>query len=531
MIDDLTRIALVGTSRASGIASLNHEHPGDALLAGLATTDPESTLLLRAGVQTVFAAAGCMAEPDVAAVEVAPAETARTPGTRMVGILQKVMASDTKDLFGEMLHQMAVGNLHLPHELLPEALSVSDITLRDRLIPVLGERGRWLSRFNPQWSWVHEGIGTLSDSDQQRNQQIWDEGAIPERCRVLAAWRRSNPAAARDTLSATMAQESADHRGRLISELETGLSSDDEEFLEKCLDDRSSGVKLIAAEMLSRLPDSALSRRMQERASSMLTPSKTGIVFKKLTVTCTPPESIDKTWERDGISQKPPGGRGKRAFWAETVLQTVPPSHWEKHLGAAPNALIEAVREDTFGQSVLLGWSRACARFAAADPKSAQWVKPLWAYWDDVGSRVQGPAHTAIIEEMKSLVGVMPVSEAEQSVFELLRKNHESGESEAISLLDRLPRPWSSRFSERYLQLTRSVRQKSSDNFASQWMNTLQMAARAIPPENFAAALVPWDLAVPPTRTSWALSTAERETDRFQETIRLRQSFYEEVSA
>lgn len=531
MIDDLTRIALVGTSRTSGIAPLIHEHPGDALLAGLAPSDPESTLLLRAAVQTVFAAAGRMSEPDVAAVEVSPVETARTPSIRLVGILQNAMASDSKDLLDEMLRQMAAETLHLPHELLPEALSVADTTLRDRLIPVLGERGRWLSRFNPQWLWVHEGIGTLSDSDQERNQQIWDEGTIPERCRVLAAWRRSNPAGARDTLSETIAQESADHRGRLISELTTGLSSDDEEFLEKCLDDRSSGVKQIAAEMLSRLPDSALSRRMQDRASSILTAGKTGIVFKKLTVTCSPPESIDKTWERDGISQKPPGGRGKRAYWAETVLQAVPPSYWGKHLGTAPGALIEAVREDNFGQSVLLGWSRACARFAASDPESALWVKPLWTYWEDVASRVQGTAHGTIIEEMKSLVAVMPASEAEQAVFELLRKNHESGGPEAIALLDRLPRPWSAHFSERYLKLTGSVIQKSSDNFAYQWMNTLHMAARAIPPENFAAALVPWDVALHQTRTSWALTTAEREIARFQETIRLRQSFYEEVSA
>ena len=530
MMSDLTRMALVGTSRSANSATLDVDHPAEALLAGREQADPESILLLRAGVHAVYAAAGRAAEPDVAAIPEAPPETARTPGGKLLGILQNAMAADSKDLFGEMLRQMAAGNLHLPHELLPLALSVSDTTLRERLLPVVGERGQWISRFNPEWSWVYEGIGTLSDSDQERLQQVWDEGAIPERCRVLAAWRRSNPAEARDKLAATLPQESAEHRSRLLGELETGLSYDDEAFLEKCLDDRSSGVKQIAAGLLSQLPGSALSLRMCERARAMLSAQKTGIVFKKLVVACSPPETIDKTWERDGISQKPPGGRGKRAFWAESVLQAVPPSHWVKQLGAAPEALIEAVREDTFGQSVLLGWSRACARFAASDAECAQWVKPLWAYWEDVGSRAQGQARVAIVEEMKTLQEVMSAPDAEQGVLELLWKNHNSGESEAITLLERLPRPWSSHFSQRYLQLTRSVVEKSSDNFAYQWMNTLHMAGRAIPPDLFTTALAPWDLTADQTRTSWALSSAERELERFQETIRLRQSFYAEVS-
>jgi hypothetical protein len=531
MIDELTRIAVVGTSRASGIAPLDEEHPADSLLMGLTSSDTESAFLLRAGVQAVFAAAGRMAEPNVTAVDIAPAETMRTPGVRLLGILQNAMASDSKDLFGEMLRQMAAGNLHLPHELLPEALSVSDSILREQIIPVLGERGRWLSRFNPQWSWVHDGIETLTATDRERLQQIWDEGAIAERCRVLATWRQSDPANARDELAKTIAQESADHRGRLIGELETGLTPADEEFLEKCLDDRSSGVRQIAAELLSRLSESALSLRMRDRANTMLTAAKTGIIFKTLKVTCSPPESIDKTWERDGISQKPPGGLGKRAFWAESVLRAVPPGHWVRHLGAEPAALIEAVREDTFGQSVLLGWSRACVRFATTDPASGQWVKPLWDYWDDVGSRAKGMARIAVIEEMKPLVSVMSGSDAEQNVLELLRKNQKTGDAEAIALLERVPRPWSTVFSERTLQLTRTVIQKSSDNFAYQWLSSLHLIAKAIPPEIFAAALVPWDLTAHQTNTSWALSSVEREIERFQETIRLRQSFHQEVTA
>lgn len=190
MIQDLTRIALVGTSRSAGGLPLDADHPAEALLSPLAMADPESALLIRAGVHAVFAAAGRTAQPGVAAIAVAPPEIARTQGVRLLGILQNVMAADSKDLLAEMLRQMAAGNLHLPHEILPEALAISDATLRERLLPVLGERGRWLSRFNPEWRWVDEGIGVISESDEGRLRQVWDDGAIPERCRVLRSWRR-----------------------------------------------------------------------------------------------------------------------------------------------------------------------------------------------------------------------------------------------------------------------------------------------------------------------------------------------------
>lgn len=530
MIQDLTRIAVIGTARATSGVPVDAEHPAEALFSQLSISDPESALLLKAGVHAVFEASARIAQPVSEEIPVAMPETARAPGGRLLGIMQNALAADSKDLLAEMLREMARGNIHIPHELLPAALGVSDVILRELLLPVLGERGRWLSRLNPDWSWVEHGIGVLNQDDQVKLKQVWDEGTIAERCRVLKIWRLANPAEAREKLAATFSQDSADHRTRLVRELETGLSADDEALLEKCLDDRSSNVKQQAAELLSLLPNSALSLRMRERASAMLTSKKEGIVFKKLKVTCNPPESIDKQWERDGILQKPPAGRGKRAFWLESVLPLVPPSHWVRHLGGKPADLIEAVREDNFGPSVLLGWSRAAVRFASSDTQSAEWVQPIWSYWEDVGSRAKGQALSAIIEEMAPLIGVMNPTDAERRVLELLQKQHGTEQSEAVTLLDSLPRPWSAQFSKGYLGLTRAVVQKSSDHYAYRWLTSLHLAAKAMPPRIFAEALMPWDLTAHNPRTSSTQSYAEREMDRFREIIQLRQSFYEEMS-
>jgi hypothetical protein len=532
MNPDLLRTALVGTARAGALAPLDPTHPAEALLAGWPAGDPESVLLLRAGVQAVFAAAGHLPADGVPPLPEAPAETARRPAERLGALLQTALTLDAWGLFGGLLDELAARHLHLPHELLPDVLELSDSRLREQLRPVLGERGRWLARLNPQWSWVEAAAPLDADhSNLERLHQLFQEGELPQRCQALAAWRRVAPAAAREAVATTLPRENAETRGRLVSELATGLSIDDEAFLESCLDDRSAVVKRIAAQLLSRLPTSALAARLRARGQGMLTAGKKGLVFKALTLACAPPESIDKSWERDGIPQKPTGGRGQRAAWTEAVFELIPPSHWESLLGAPPEALIEALQDDPFGPSVVVGWTRACCRFAGDDPPSARWAPALWNYWSTALDQTKEQERGPVVEPLQALLAVLEPAERETSVLELLWQRQGAGDVSLLELLGALPARWSVPGARRFLDLTRSVIRKSPDNFVFHWCSRLPLAARAMPPELFAACLDPWDLTADTSRTTWVVSSLERELDKFQEVIRLRQSFFEAVSA
>jgi hypothetical protein len=529
---ELLKIALVGTARAKGLSPRDDGHPAEGLLARVPMSDPESELLLRAGVAAVVAAAGHLAEGEVQPLPEAPAETARRPAERVGGLLQTALALDAQGLFGGMLDELAARNLHLPHELLPEVLELSDSRLRQKLLPVLGERGRWLARLNPQWSWVGQvGLSPSGQPDLERLQQLFHEGELPERCRALAAWRRVDPNAAREALLVSLPRENAETRGRLVSELAIGLSLADEACLETCLDDRSAVVRRIAAQLLSRLPASALATRMRARGEGMLAAGKKGQVFKSLTLACTPPESIDKSWERDGIPQKPTGGRGQRATWTEAVFELIPPSHWESHLGAGPDVLIQALRDDPFGPSVVAGWTRACCRFAEVDPQSARWAPALLESWSAALGQAKEPERHQLVEQMQGLLSVLEPNEVEAYVLELLWQRHGEGEVAIVELLEALPARWSAPGARRFLDLTRSVIRKSPDNFVFVWFNRFALAARAIPPELFAACLEPWDLTTAKSRTTWIDATLERELDKFQEVIRLRQSFHDALSS
>ena len=100
-----------------------------------------------------------------------------------------------------------------------------------------------------------------------------------------------------------------------------------------------------------------------------------------------------------------------------------------------------------------------------------------------------------------------------------------------VELLEALPARWSAPGARRFLDLTRSVIRKSPDNFVFVWFSRFALAARAIPPELFAACLEPWDLTTAKSRTTWIDATLERELDKFQEVIRLRQSFHDALSS
>jgi hypothetical protein len=482
-------------------------------------------LLLRAGVRAVYQQAGHVGDTSHSAIPPSPPDEKSRGSARLAGLLENAFTTDSKDLLCEILRQMAAGEVLLPFEALPLALNATDTEVREHLLPLFGERGRWLSDFHPDWSWARSGAATLGEKGREELARAWEEGTIRERCLVLRTLRRSDPEEARRWLEPALPKEKAEHRARLVAVLETGLSDVDLAFLEAQLDDRSQQVKEVAGKLLALLPQSELARRMRERAEAMLSGDTKGVLRKGLKLVCEPPEEIDASWERDGVSAKPPAGVGKRAFWAESVASCVPPSHWTRKFDAEPETLIEAIEDDPFETALLQGWTIAAARFVARDADSRAWLAPLWKHWAGRAGRLEDKGRGRAFDNLRILLPAMDQKMAERSVLALIEDK--SVDVYALSLLDLLPRPWSVSFSQRFLALARSVLESSTDNRGYQWGTTLLTAARAIPRESFATALAAWPLQADPTagQSRWA----EREIEHFHEIMRMRQSLYEEL--
>ncbi len=149
------------------------DHPAEGAVARLGGGEREHLFLLRAG-----AAGGAM---NSAVRSLSRRSPRLSPLLRKPAALPRVGSSASSaepdrqlvvDLLVEFLRQLDALGLVLPAGFLPQALQVSDASVREALLPVVGERGVWLSRFNPQWTWVTEGSNRLTSEDRQAIQTL-----------------------------------------------------------------------------------------------------------------------------------------------------------------------------------------------------------------------------------------------------------------------------------------------------------------------------------------------------------------------
>jgi hypothetical protein len=238
---------------------------------------------------------------------------------------------------------------------------------RPRLLPILGQRGRWLAGLNPDWSFAAEAsLDALQD--EAKLAALWQTGTRNGRMFLLETLRAERPAIARTLIESTWTSEKADDRAAFVEALALGLGPDDEPFLEAALDDRSKEVRATAAKLLARLPASRLARRMAERALGLL--RHTGGLLPRLDVQL--PEACDKAMERDGIAPRPPHGVGERAWWLAEIVRRTPPAAWSDAWGLGPAAILGTRVAKEWRAPLISAWSAAAIGY-----RDRAWVVAL----------------------------------------------------------------------------------------------------------------------------------------------------------
>lgn len=286
----------------------------------------EEALLNAAALASLYLGAGWQAPPSPHPVpQPAPADQNLEPSSAQMQCFIKVLRKDGghHDLMPELFRYMAKTQvrpirgwvfsvIHAGHnrpELRPDALTIMD------------ERGRWAAKFLEYGAWVTPSA--LPES-------LWDEGNLAERAAFLRELRGRDPGRARELLQESWAGEATDSRATLLEALEVGLSLEDEDFLETCLDDKRKEVRKSASDLLNKLPESKLVARMVERVKPLLTYKPGGVLgLKKASLEVRLPEKFEKDWARDSIEQKNvPYGIGEKAWWLQQMVGRVPPSTW-----------------------------------------------------------------------------------------------------------------------------------------------------------------------------------------------------------
>lgn len=354
MSDDarqLRQLLKIGMARA-GRAPAGLPAPLDALLPAGAAAAPEAALWQALGALDLWERSGYVAphEPATLQPPAAAPETLRPCPPRAQAILTQLLRGlHPAGLEAEWLRRLHRHDGHLPAHVLPKLLDAAtrQPALRALVLPVLGERGRWLARLQAEWGWAAAGAET--------DASLWDTGTPEQRVAALRDWRTRDAHAARTALAAAWNSEPPEQRATLLGALTVGLGPDDEAFLEAALDDRRKEVRAVAQRLLARLPGSRLAQRVLDRLLSLLR-------FEPGRLELTLPSTLDAALRRDGIGATPHHGLGEKAGWVVDMLAAVDPHVWTQRFGRAPHACLVLAEQSEFAAVFVRGWALAVQR-------------------------------------------------------------------------------------------------------------------------------------------------------------------------
>lgn len=418
-------------------------------MPGAGPVDGPAALLDAAALHTVRRRAALLPAAGAPAPEPAPVDT-RPPlpaaaRHRLAQLLadrstpsgggRRGTAPDLTELIPQWLASAGARGFRAPAELLPALLDAARARtdLRPHALAFAGPRGLWLAGLNPEWRFALRaspgGAHRPGPGDPDAVRRMWEEGLFAERVALLGTVRAEDPAAARALLAATWSTERAEDRLMFLDSLRTGLSGDDEAFLEEALSDRSRNVRATAAELLSALPDSALARRMADRATSCVNPDRTGAA---VSVAVEAPHECDAAMQRDGVAPVPPSGRGERSWWLGQLVEASPLAVWlERFGGRTAREIVALPVADGWAPELHTSWCRAAVR--QRDP---EWARAL------LGTPSAPPANgpgTASLAERSQLLATLPAAERALWVADFIAAH---GLSEAFQLLGVCTVPW-----------------------------------------------------------------------------------------
>ncbi len=509
---DLVAAALVGTARVPSLPRPTSGTTADTLLSQLSAQTPERHLLASAAVLDTWERAGIQPlSTSTPRPAPAPPDVRPQCSTTAVQHLARILQGDMGILLEEWLEALAASGHGLPHRWLPEIL---DLACQKRdvqpfVLPLLGERGRWLAAQHEVWQKL------LVPLDPEAMTTAWETGSHQARLALLQHLRTTNPPAAHDLLSATWSAEAAKERATFVGALAEGLSLADEPFLENALDDRSKQVREAAASLLARLAGSTLVERMCGRLQPLLRVERR-LLGQSLTIAL--PEVFDEGMARDGIESKPVGGIGERAWWLLQMLAAVPPATWSQSWKKSPTEIIALAGKSEHGPVLLEGWTRGALHHC-----DGQWMEALLHRWaGDAWSIVPAKTLSVFVDKPTDLLQVVPLARLESWLTDLVNANRRTlAENDLLlNLLSAHRRPWGKPLATVVLQGMRTLAgSQKSDPIVWRWRSALPDFARIMPPDLAGEAEKGW-----PSESTWG-----EAIDRFLAILRFRQCFLQSL--
>ncbi|MBM0745427.1 hypothetical protein JOY44_28805 (plasmid) [Phormidium sp. CLA17] len=315
----------------------------------------EAALLSAVGVVSLHQHVGWLPEVrSMAQGESCSAEDLPRCSPRAARYLQQILEGQFQHLLSEWLENAAIAGQRVPEMLLPSLLDKGrqQRELRASVLPVLGQRGRWLAAQNSDWNYA---VALTTEAD-------WETGKPSARLLYLQGLRSHNPEHARELLQSTWKQETASDRAKFLEAFRIGLSLTDEPFLEDGLGDRSKEVRRVAVDLLASLPDSRLCQQVTEHVCRCLILEQN----KDLSLQVQLPEQLDNTLIQLGIEPKLTAAVnakvGEKAWWLLQMIGATPLNNWTERWQLCPEEIVKLIQSHDWQMVLLNGFALAAKR-------------------------------------------------------------------------------------------------------------------------------------------------------------------------
>lgn len=283
-------------------------------------------------------------------------------------VLKGIQSEQSIPLLKFWLQQCNAKDQVAQPELIPSLLAegVQQKKLQTLVAACCGKRGKWLSSFNEAWNF----------SQNQTAEQRWQTGTPEQRKAILKDTRTNDPALARDWLQQTWPQEDANTKTAFLEILSINISEADITFLESLSLEKSKKVKEETTNLLKCIPASAVVQLYQQVLQLSVQLKKERALFglsSKMVLQFLLPLGFDESIFKTGIDKL---SNNKEFTDDEFILiqliQSVPPTFWEKQLAADPKTIIEQFQKDDIGKKMMPALVIATIKF-----NDVQWALHL----------------------------------------------------------------------------------------------------------------------------------------------------------
>ena len=283
-------------------------------------------------------------------------------------VLKDILSEESIPLLKFWLQQCNAKDQLVQPELIPSLLAegMQQKKLQTLIAACCGKRGEWLSSFNEAWNF----------SQNQTAEQRWQTGTPEQRRTILKDTRTNDPALAGEWLQQTWPQEDANTKTAFLEIFSINIGEADIAFLESLSVEKSKKVKEAATNLLKCIPASAVVQLYQQVLQQSVELKKEKALFglsSKMVLQFHLPPGFDESIFKTGIDKL---SNNKEFTDDEFILiqliQSVPPTFWEKQLAADPKTIIEQFQKDDIGKKMMPALVIATTKF-----KDVQWAMHL----------------------------------------------------------------------------------------------------------------------------------------------------------